>query len=507
MATNALTVVIPIRNEAGNLRALYRGLEYSLEDVAHEVVLVDDSDDALTRPLLREIVAADSRWRAIERPLADQTGLATAVCEGIAVATGQVVCVMDGDLQHPPSVIRQLLQAIAGGADLAVASRYVAGGNAGGLSGLVRTAVSSNSSRLVRLLFPEARRSTDPLSGFFCVRREAVVGLELRPIGFKILLELLVCLPEITIADVPYRFGARDAGTSKANLSQGVLFLRHLLSLFVYVPLSALAAKIVLAVGAGIGVFVGAMAAGDDLPLPRLMVWTLATLAGLVSCLAIYKLVTLGAAREWSWRSGKLSRSRLTGYASASGGLATFSLLVLTGSARLAFALLALVAEAMALVIRYGLAVVRRHLGHPAPDGGRYDGAGISDLARHLGHVQAWWLEPGATALAEELLRMGVTVDLVRHVEITRQPLLVVGLPSGRLQARTNVYGQSMMIIPRLNRALDVDRVAVLARSAKVPFSGRDLRLSLTWLNPTEQISRGAVSEPLPTMSNVPDAT
>ena len=130
------------------------------------------------------------------------------------LARGRWVCVMDADLQHPPELIPRLLAEGDAGADLVVASRYAAGGSREGLDGAVRRFVSRGATATARLLFVEARLSTDPLSGFFLCRRSIIDGIEFRPVGFKILLELLVCVPGLHVVDVPLMQAQRSAGAS-----------------------------------------------------------------------------------------------------------------------------------------------------------------------------------------------------------------------------------------------------------------------------------------------------
>ena len=119
---------------------------------------------------------------------------------------------------------------------MVVASRYAKGGSYAGLSGPGRRALSAGTKNLARLLFKEARKTSDPLAGFFLVRNRAISGIQLRPTGFKILLEILVCAPELKVVEVPLNFQARNAGVSKANVGQGLGYLAHIASLFWYVP-------------------------------------------------------------------------------------------------------------------------------------------------------------------------------------------------------------------------------------------------------------------------------
>src|ERR671911_535053 len=234
-----LTLVIPTRNEAGNVPRLVRELGEALTGVEYRVVFVDDSTDE-TPAVIRDLSEEDGRISLIHRASAEQDGgLSTAVAAGMdAVANeSEYTCVMDADPQHPPEKVRELLEkARSTGADAVVASRYVRGGSYAGLPGPVRKAISVGSKYLARIVFKEARKTSDPMTGFFLVRNETISGIQLRPTGFKILLEILVCAPELRVAEVPLNFQARNAGVSKANVGQGFEYLAHIASLFWYVP-------------------------------------------------------------------------------------------------------------------------------------------------------------------------------------------------------------------------------------------------------------------------------
>jgi dolichol-phosphate mannosyltransferase len=234
-----LTLVIPTRNEAGNVPRLVHELGEALAGVDYRVIFVDDSTDE-TPAVIRTLSEEDSRISLIHRADAERDGgLSTAVATGMdAVANeSEYTCVMDADLQHPPEKVRELLEkARSTGADAVVASRYTEGGSYAGLSGPVRKAISVGSKYLARIVFKEARKTSDPMTGFFLVRNDAISGIQFRPMGFKILLEILVCAPELRVAEVPLNFRARKAGVSKASLRQGLEYLAHITSLFWYVP-------------------------------------------------------------------------------------------------------------------------------------------------------------------------------------------------------------------------------------------------------------------------------
>jgi dolichol-phosphate mannosyltransferase len=155
------------------------------------------------------------------------------VVEGIRSASAEYVVVMDGDLQHPAGLVPDLLdKAIGDSSDLVVASRYVGDGDASGLTSFWRRAVSRTSTLLARGCFPRriGRVCTDPLTGFFCVRRDALDLDRLRPRGFKILVEILAC-HDLRVAELPLRFGQRQGGESKASWQNGMHFLRQLVEL------------------------------------------------------------------------------------------------------------------------------------------------------------------------------------------------------------------------------------------------------------------------------------
>jgi dolichol-phosphate mannosyltransferase len=476
-----LSVVIPTRNEVDNLQALYAALSAALVGINYEVLVVDDSTDETTRPLLRHLVASDARWRSVEREPSAQRGLGTAVSMGMAMATGDAICVMDGDLQHPPAAIPRLLKALRSGSDLVVASRYAPGGSAEGLSGPFRRGISRGVSWVAQLVFAETRRTTDPLSGFFCVRRSSVAGLELRPIGFKILLELLVCLPNARVADVPFDFGPRYSGVSKATFSQGMMFGRHLLSLFVYVPLTALLGKVFFAAGAGMVMFVLSIALLKAVHLQSPAPWLIASAASLSVSIAFYSLVTFRGAL-WRLSLGGQRLLWVFGLSSAAGGLISFA--VLTAKARLATILVAIVAQLVALLVGYSLVTYvryrdRRSKPLPSPA----DELSLQALATRLSAQRAWWTESVPSSQSTARLEKLVTPEIIAHVSRTGQPLLTLELPSCRPQARVNVDSFSVMLVPHFGAEGRVVRIAVLVRAGRNPFSSRDLHVALDWFS------------------------
>ncbi|HYA44895.1 MAG TPA: glycosyltransferase [Acidimicrobiales bacterium] len=227
----ALSVVIPTRDEAPNIEPLVARLSAALGNLngGWEVVFVDDSDDD-TPGAIEAATLSGYPVRLLHREPGDRKGgLGGAVERGFALSQGEVLAVLDGDLQHPPEVIPILAgPVLSGEADLVVGSRYGPGGKEEGLEGPWRRVVSRGFRWLVHSLVPCSRILQDPLSGLFVLSRSVVEGIALRPEGYKILLEIVVRGNWHSVRNVPFTFAARRAGDSKASLAVGLVFLRHL---------------------------------------------------------------------------------------------------------------------------------------------------------------------------------------------------------------------------------------------------------------------------------------
>lgn len=227
-----VTVIVPTRNEAGNVPELTRRLAEVLPcDGSHELLFVDDSDDD-TPAVVRSVSTRSALpVRLLHRPRSQRSGgLGGAVVAGLRSSSSELVVVMDGDLQHPPPTVPQLLDSL-GASDVAVASRYCSGGTSSGLAGFGRRLASNASTVVAKLLFPRRLHGcSDPMTGFFAFRRAAVDVDELQPRGFKILLEILV-RRRLRVREIPFTFEDRFDGRSKADLRQGALYVRHLLGL------------------------------------------------------------------------------------------------------------------------------------------------------------------------------------------------------------------------------------------------------------------------------------
>ncbi|MBO1330982.1 glycosyltransferase [Streptomyces sp. VRA16 Mangrove soil] len=225
-----LTVVVPTRNEQESVPLLLAQLGPAVGPLNAEILFVDDSDDATVDEITAAAVDSPVPVRVLHREQrARGGGLSGAVVAGVRAARGAWVLVMDADLQHPPQAAALLARtAMREGIDIAVGTRYAGGGASAGLAGAGRQATSSGATRLVKASFPRRLATvSDPLSGLFAFRRDAVDVERLRPVGFKILLEILVRHPAARVAEVAYTFEPRQAGRSKASVREGFAFVRH----------------------------------------------------------------------------------------------------------------------------------------------------------------------------------------------------------------------------------------------------------------------------------------
>jgi dolichol-phosphate mannosyltransferase len=222
-----VSVVIPTLHERESIALLAPRIADALRPYRYEVVVVDDdSSDGTAEEVQR--IATKLPWRLYVRR--GERGLASAVALGMQIASGQVIVGIDADGSHPPEVIPSLIQPIlSGSAEMTVASRNVPGGSAPGLVG-TRRALSWGAGLLARPLTPVR----DPMSGFFAVRRDVLLRGMLEPLGYKIVLEILVkCHPSPAV-EVPFVFAARTAGASKLGSGEVGRYLRHVGRLYAW---------------------------------------------------------------------------------------------------------------------------------------------------------------------------------------------------------------------------------------------------------------------------------
>lgn len=211
-----LSIVIPSFNERDNVKELIARLERVLTGISWEVIYVDDDSPDGTADVVREIARGNSSIRCLQR--IGRRGLSRAVVEGVLASSAPFIAVMDADLQHDESILPQMLaKAKDGGLDFVVGSRYCGGGSVGEWDSK-RAAMSRFATSLSRMIV--TAELTDPMSGFFLMRREAFNAAvkRLSGEGYKILLDLFASSPTPPkFAEVPFTFRERVAGESKLD--------------------------------------------------------------------------------------------------------------------------------------------------------------------------------------------------------------------------------------------------------------------------------------------------
>ncbi|BAQ64987.1 glycosyltransferase [Geminocystis sp. NIES-3709] len=226
------SLIIPTYNESKNIPSLVTQLTELLDQVIpqeYELIIVDDDSLDRTWKVGLELSEKYPSLKVMRRE--KEKGLSTAVIRGWQVARGEILGVIDADLQHPPQTLLNLWEEIQKGADLAVASRNVEGGGVSDWS-ILRRFLSRGAQTLGLFILPEViGRISDPMSGYFLVRRRCLFGCNLSPLGYKILVEVLGRGKIAWIGEVGYVFQERQEGESKVTKKQYIDYIRHLIRL------------------------------------------------------------------------------------------------------------------------------------------------------------------------------------------------------------------------------------------------------------------------------------
>jgi len=227
------SLVVPTYNEAANIEDLCSLVVdvLSKNNIDFEIIIVDDNSPDQTWKIVQGISEKDQRIRVIRR--CGEKGLATAVIAGWKNAEGDILGVMDGDLQQPPETIPLLLNKLNedDSIDIVIASRNIKGAMACRRSAW-RRFVSWSGTLISTLLLPKLlARVSDPMSGFFILRKEVIKNKVLTPMGYKILIEVLAKGAYRKVAEAPYIFAERKKGGSKAGIKQYLLSFIYLIKL------------------------------------------------------------------------------------------------------------------------------------------------------------------------------------------------------------------------------------------------------------------------------------
>jgi len=224
-----LSIVAPTFNEAGNVEPLVARLEAVLRGVAWEILFVDDDSPDGTGDCVLAVGRRMPNVRCLKR--VGRRGLASACIEGFAATSAPFIAVMDADLQHDEALLPRMLESLRGGeTELVVASRYAPGGGVGEHS-FLRRLISLGGNWAARAILGVPL--SDPMSGFFMLRRELLARSTVGRVsgrGFKILLDLVASTrPPAKLKELPFTFRPRNAGESKFNATIGWEFLRAML--------------------------------------------------------------------------------------------------------------------------------------------------------------------------------------------------------------------------------------------------------------------------------------
>lgn len=220
---SGVSIIVPVYKERENLPELIRQIaELRPQLIPLELMLVDDDSQDGTEEYIQSLQRS---WiTLIVRK--NQRGLSTAVIKGFRKARYDILICMDGDLSHPVNVIPEMVKAIqTANTDLVIASRFMPGASVDKRWSWRRKI----NAKLARFLAKPFTTITDPMSGFFCLRKSTFLACtHLDPIGYKIALELIVKCPCQHIIEVPIYFAERYRGKSKLTLKQQWYYLIHL---------------------------------------------------------------------------------------------------------------------------------------------------------------------------------------------------------------------------------------------------------------------------------------
>lgn len=227
-----LSLIIPTYKESENIPTIVSQLSHLLDQTIrdrYELIIVDDNSPDKTWEVAQSLMSEYPQLRVMRRE--KERGLSTAVIRGWQAAQGEILGVIDADLQHPPETLLQLYAEMERGADLAVASRHVAEGGVSDWS-IIRRFLSRGAQVLGLIILPGVvGRVSDPMSGYFMVRRDAIMGKVMDPVGYKILIEVLGRGNIRWIGEAGYVFQERQEGESKVTGKQYIEYIQHLLKL------------------------------------------------------------------------------------------------------------------------------------------------------------------------------------------------------------------------------------------------------------------------------------
>ena len=221
-----ISITVPTFNESENIVKIIPRIHKCLKNEKHEIIVVDDNSPDKTYETAKKL-GKKYPVRVILRK--NKKDLGSAILRGFKESRGEIVGVIDADLQHPPEKIPELLKALRNGADISVGSRWVKGGRLQDWP-WYRVLIS----RSAWLLSYPLEKTKDSMSGFFLMKKKVIEGVDLNPIGYKLLLEILIKGKHKRVVEVPYTFKKREVGLSNLNSVNFLKYLVHLIRLYKY---------------------------------------------------------------------------------------------------------------------------------------------------------------------------------------------------------------------------------------------------------------------------------
>jgi dolichol-phosphate mannosyltransferase len=217
-----ISIIVPTYNESENIRDLLLAVSKILEGYDYEIIIVDDNSPDGTAGIVRKNTSIDKRIRLLVR--SGKLGLGSAILEGFSMAEGNYLLMIDADLSHRPEDIKRLIDRRKE-ADIIIGSRYIKGGRTICWP-VKRRIISRIAIVLVKLFFNLSVK--DPVSGFALYKKETIERLngKLRPMGYKLLLEVLAKSPGVTVIEIPITFINRRTGRSKLSLDEILKFIK-----------------------------------------------------------------------------------------------------------------------------------------------------------------------------------------------------------------------------------------------------------------------------------------
>lgn len=226
-----VSIIIPTFNEKINVIKITDRIKNALNNIYnYEIIFIDDSLDN-TPEYLKSLNSTHKNIRYSHR--IGKRSLSTAVVCGINMSKGDIIVVMDGDLQHPPELLPEIIKYVEEGWDIVIPSRHLTDEDKNGLT-ISRKIISNTASIIGKIFLSKLKNINDPTSGFFAFKKNILDDVILNPIGWKILIEILVRAKYNRIKEIPYKFEKRSYGNSKMSFIEQINYLKHIFRLVLY---------------------------------------------------------------------------------------------------------------------------------------------------------------------------------------------------------------------------------------------------------------------------------